>query len=194
MQLSYFLKNSPYLRVLIPNEVKDSNSFNDLLKNGIKEAFIIIPNVSGLVIHLTNLTLNAAISSIHDVLSVGNTESFLKFNSDNLYLEANGVQILDNNGILLFNKDVEKYLCETERSVINEVIHETLLDLAIRIKFKDKLHQCGATQVTTSIDSILNASTSVNHPNCKGCVDRLAGVNSTTRKKRLNRYSPFIAR
>lgn len=192
MQLSYFLKNTPYLRVLLPNQINDSSSFNEMLKNGIKEVFIIIPNVNGLVIHLTNVKFNNLIKTLNDVVSVCDTHSFLEFGPENMYLEANGVQILDNNGILLFKQDVEKYLCQTERPVINEVIHETLLDLAVRIKF---IENNRSKAISTSIDSHLKNCTEPGHANCKGCVDHLAGVNNTTKRNRLNRSnSPFQSR
>lgn len=192
MQLSYFLKNTPHLRVLLPNQINDSSSFNEMLKNGIKEVFIIIPNVNGLVIHLTNVKFNYLIKTLNDVIRVCDTHSFLEFGPENMYLEANGVQILDNNGILLFKQDVEKYLCQTERPVINEVIHETLLDLAVRIKF---IENNRSKAISTSIDSLLKNCTEPGHANCKGCVDRLAGVNNTTKRNRLNRSnSPFRSR
>lgn len=195
MQLSYFFKNTPYLRVLIPSEIHSRNSYNEMLKNGIKEAFIIIPNVNGLVIHLSNLKFNSAISQLNDIISVGDTDSFLEFGPENIYLESNGVQILDNNGILLFKQDVEKYLYDSEKTTINEVIHETLLDLAVRIKFSENQKLTPPLKpISTSVDTLLNQRCPPGQPNCKSCIDRLAGVNNTAKRNRLNRTSPFRSR
>lgn len=192
MQLSYFFRNTPHLRVLLPSQIYDSISFNEMLRTGIKEIFIIIPNVDGLVIHLSNVKFHCSINTLDDVIRVCDTQFFLEFAPENIYLESNGVQILDNNGILLFKQDVEKYLYETEKSLLNEVIHETLLDIAVRIKFMENNR---TKAITTSVDTLLKNCGEPGQANCKVCVDRLAGVNGTTKRNRLNRsLSPFRSR
>ena len=194
MQLSYFLTTTPYLYVLLPKNIDDSSSFKDMLKNGIEEVFIVIANMNGLVIHISNVKFNKSIKTMIDVTSVCDTDSFLEFGLDDMYLETNGVQILDNNGMLMFNQDVLKYLYQTKLAAINQVIHETLLDLAVRINYiENKSPQSNA--VSTSIDYLLKKDDKPGQTNCKGFVEHYARTNNTTRRNRLKRStSPFQSR
>ena len=194
MQLSYFLTTTPYLYVLLPKNIDDSSSFKDMLKNGIEEVFIVIANMNGLVIHISNAKFNKSIKTMIDVTSVCDTDSFLEFGPDDMYLETNGVQILDNNGMLMFNQDVLKYLYQTKLAAINQVIHETLLDLAVRINYIEN-NSPQSNAVSTSIDYLLKKDDKPGQTNCKGFVHHYARTHNTTRRNRLKRStSPFQSR
>jgi hypothetical protein len=172
LQLSYFLNSAPFLKVLIPIEFQDEKSFEKMLQNGIKEVFVIIPNANGLVIHITNLKLNPQIKTIRDLTSIGNPENAIILEPENLYLETNGTQILDNKGMLVFKKDVEKYLVEHESSILTQRIFDTLLESALMIKFAEKCNRENKGK-STSVDPLFKS----NRPkDCKACVDRLAGA------------------
>lgn len=185
MQFSYFFRNTPHLRVIIPKYISDVHSYNEMLTNGIKELFIIIPNLNGMIFHFSDIKFNSTIKYLNDVISLCDTNNFLEFGPDNIYLESNGVQILDNNGVLLFRQDVVKYLCTSESHTINEAIHNILIDLAMSIKFAIS-HP--ATISSTSVEALLKSFNKSEH---YSYVDQLAGVNCTTQKKRINPYFPF---
>lgn len=193
MQLDYVFKNPSFLRVLLPTMVFDTDTFNEVLKQGLKEAYIVIPSMNGLVIHFNNVQFHSSIKTINDVKCVTNTDYFLEIKPENIYLETNGVQILDNNGMLLFKKDVEKYICETYKSPINFLIHDNFLLLAVYIGDSQKNNNIKSA--TNSVDDVVKHCCTTSEANCKTCIDRMVGINTSTQRSRLNRsHSPFRSR
>lgn len=189
MQLDYVFKSPSLLRVLLPTRAYDNESFNEVLEQGLKEAYIVIPSMSGLVIHFNNVQFNNSIKTRNDVKCVTNPDHFLELKPENIYLETNGVQILDNNGMLLFRQDVEKYICQAYKSVINFLIHDNFLFLAVHIGDTPKKHS------SNSADNIVKQCCTPREENCKTCIDRMVGINTTTQKSRVNRsISPFRSR
>lgn len=193
LQLVYFLKNAPYLRVIMPLRFQDVKSFELMIKDGIPEVYIIIPNADGLVIHLNKIQFRSHIEKITDLFSIGNPGNAIELKQDNIYLEANGTQILDNNGILLFKKDVERFLIEEVSDVLIERVFDTVLEAALNIHFLSKQSvdnkKCG---LNTTIDQLLNRPVL---DTCKSCIDRMAGVvvNMPERKKSLlHRRRSFV--
>lgn len=185
LELSYFLKNAPYLRVIMPIKFQDIKSFELMLEEGIKEVFVIIPNIGGVVLHLTNLQFRPHIKRIKDLLSVSCPGNAIMIKQENLYLETNGIQILDNSGMILFKKDVEKYIIKEQSNVLLERIFDTVLETALNIHFSSSCQRGKKNDgAKTSIDLFLNNS---KPDHCKSCVDRLAGptTNSPLRKSQI---------